>query len=216
MLHIEKSLHPLTEFTPTWNFYFWTAVYDSENLEKVKSWIIDNEKRLIDVYSSNSRSDGGTGLGKESLTAQYNSFNLFKETEHLPEFNDLKKFIKSEYDKFMIESRSLIRKCNMYCWANVLKTGETIKKHNHGAWHYSYLSGNMHLGDYSTTTRYHNPFNESYLDFQNVKGGLTFFPSYLYHETTEYNDKDKRVSIAFDLLDNISIDQGYDKNRIDF
>jgi len=216
MLHIEKSLHPLTEFTPTWNFQFWTAVYDNENLGKIKSWILDNEKRIIDAYSKKSRSDGGTGLGQQSLTAQYNSFNLFKETEHLSEFNDLKIFIKEEYNKFMMESRSIIRNCSMYCWANVLSSGESIKRHNHGAWHYSYLSGNMHLDDYPTVTRYYNPFNENYLDFKNIKGGLTFFPSYLYHETTEFHNNDKRVSIAFDLLDVCSIDSGYDENRVDF
>ena len=31
MLHIEKSIHPLTEFTPTWQIPFWIAKYENED-----------------------------------------------------------------------------------------------------------------------------------------------------------------------------------------
>jgi hypothetical protein len=37
--------------------------------------------------------------------------------------------------------------------------------------------------------------------FENVKGGLTFFPSYVLHSVPKHEENNKRVSIAFDLFD---------------
>ena len=64
MLEVHQSMRPETEFTPSWRIPFWRAVYpNEENIDFMKNWIIDNEDRLISQYSSQSRNDGGTGLG---------------------------------------------------------------------------------------------------------------------------------------------------------
>lgn len=216
MLHLQKSLHPLTEFAPTWSIPFWTAQYPNErNLDVMKDWILNNEQRLISLYCENSRSDGGTGLGQYSLTAQYNSFNLFEETKHIPEFQDLLAFIKSEYCNFMLTYQSAVRDCVMYSWANVVRETQSINCHNHGASHYSYISGNMHFDNYNTITRYNNPVDTITYDFPNIKGGLTFFPSYLFHSASTYEDAGKRVSMAFDLYDKHHL-SGHEINKIDF
>ncbi len=202
MLEVHQSMRPETEFTPSWRIPFWRAVYpNEENIDFMKNWIIDNEDRLISQYSSQSRNDGGTGLGTNSLTAQYNSFNFFKETEGLPAFDDFYKFLKSQYRLFMKEYQTVTRDCVIYAWANVLRTGQSVAKHYHGASHYSYLSGNMHFDNYDTVTRYYNPFNEQHYDCLNQKGGVTFFPSYIFHEASEFTQEGKRVSMAFDLFD---------------
>lgn len=214
MLNVQKSYPPLTEFSPHWEIPFYIKKYDNhENIDKIKSWIIQNEKRIIEKYKTLSRGDGGTGLSEQSLTAQYNSFNLFLETEGLPEFEDLLNFIKTSYRSFMEEYHSEIRECYLWCWANVLRKGEKIALHNHSSTEYSYISGNIHLDDYSTETKYFHPIERYTYNFPNVKGKLTMFPSYLYHETDEHLDDQPRVSIAFDLLD-IRHSENHEKNRI--
>lgn len=217
MLRIIQSMDPLTEFAPTWNIPIWTAVYpNSANIDTMRDWIIDNEERLIEKYKTHDvRNDGGTGLGLESLTAQYNKFNLFSETQEVEAFQDLLYFIRTQYTEFMGELRYKVRDCLMFSWANVMRTGQTVGRHNHGASHYAYLSGNMHFDKYETTTSYYNPYGEVQYDFDNVKGGLTFFPSYLLHGTNQHLEETVRVSMAFDLLDK-GYQQFADPNSIEF
>jgi len=217
MLNIISSMEPLTEFSPTWHIPMWSARYDNiENINIMRDWIVSNEPRLIEKYSAyNIRNDGGTGLGLNSLTAQYNKFNLFYETADIPAFQDLLNFILVEYKKFMVAIEAPDRSCLMYSWANVMRTGQKVDAHNHGASHYAYISGNMHFDNYETITRYFNPYGEIQYDYQNQKGGITFFPSYLMHGTTEYLEEGNRVSMAFDLLDKMHVSQA-DTNSIDF
>lgn len=218
MLRLMKSANPLTEFAPTWFQPFWTARYpDLDQMDVMREWIIDNEKNIINKYSDDSPriNDGGTGLGPDSLTAQYSNFNLFRETADIPEFQELHKFIRTEYSKFMEELQVPERDCKMYAWANVMRTGQKIKRHNHGGWHFSYISGNIHFDNYDTKTRYYNPFDSLHYDFENVKGGLTFFPSYIYHSASEFTAEGNRVSMAFDLFDRNHLTNA-DTNCIDF
>jgi len=216
MLQVQRSMEPLTEFAPTWNIPFWMTIYPhTDNIDIMKEWIMSNEDRIIDQYAHKSRNDGGTGLGLQSLTAQYNTFNLFKETKGIEAFDHFYKFLRVEYEKFMKECDFKIRNCTMYAWANVIRTGQTIKKHHHGGSHYAYLSGNMHFDNYETITRYHNPYAEVYYNCTNRKGGVTFFPSYIFHETTQHEEDGKRVSMAFDLYD-IGHTDGHDDNTVIF
>lgn len=217
MLQVLSSMDPLTEFAPVWHIPMWTAVYpNQQNIDIMRHWLEENESRLIQKYKNyDVRNDGGTGLGLDSLTAQYNKFNLFQETTGIPEFEDLLKFIKIEYSNFMKEINCSHRSCYLYSWANVMRTGQTVDKHHHGATHYAYLSGNMHFDNYETITRYYNPYGDVHYDFDNVKGGMTFFPSYLLHGTTQHLETKNRVSMAFDLLDK-SYMKDQDPNCLDF
>ena len=217
MIHALTSAPPLTEFAPTWNKQLWIVQYDKfEEIDTMRNWILDNEAFLIEKYAGvGFDHDGNTGLGKHSLTAQYSKMNLFTETKDIPEFQNLFKFIRDEYSKFMNALAYPERKCSMFAWANAVNPGQHIKKHNHGGSHFSYLSGNMHFDDYETATRYHNDYDSYSFEQRNVKGGLTFFPSYVYHDTTVYQGNTKRISIAFDLLD-VDHLAPVDANRIDF
>jgi len=216
VLKIERSMQPLTEFAPTWEIPFWFAKYPNEKeIDFMRQWIIDNEQRIIDENISNTRNDGGTGLGTNSLTAQYTTYNLFEDTKNVPQFQNLFKFLRTEYSKFMQSVNAQDRLCSMYAWANVIRPGQQIKKHHHGASHYAYLSGNMHFENYETITRYHNPYAEVYYNCTNTKGGITFFCSYLYHETTVHEEDKSRVSFAFDLYDKRHASEA-DTNKVDF
>lgn len=216
MLRVETSMEPLTEFAPTWAIPFWFAKYPNEDdIDFMREWIKQNEQRIIEENILETRNDGGTGLGVNSLTAQYTTYNLFDDTKNILEFRNLFQFLRAEYSKFMQAVNAKDRRCSMYAWANVIRHDQQISKHHHGASHYAYLSGNMHFDNYETITRYYNPYAEVHYDCTNVKGGITFFPSYLYHETTKHSENTERVSFAFDLYDKNHID-GADKNKVDF
>ena len=64
------------------------------------------------------------------------------------------------------------------------------------------MSGNLHFEDYATQTVYHNPVNPRMVyETKNVAGGLTMFPSYIFHQADEHKADGERVSMAFDLFD---------------
>ncbi len=217
MLQIHKSMHPMNEFAPTWNLPLWFDKYENKDeLGIMRKWILDNEKSIINEHKNKSKDDGGTGLGKDSLTAQYNSFNLFKVTEGVTAFKNMFSWLQESYKNFMNEHKTQPRKCIMFCWANVIRKGQPITIHNHGAKHFSYLSGNFHLEDYATQTVYHNPVNPRMVyETKNVAGGLTLFPSYIFHQADEHKDNSERVSMAFDLFDT-NFYEGDRTNAVEF
>lgn len=197
-----RSMKPQTPFTPEWNINIWFSKYENkDNLKIMKSWILENESVIIEKHKSKEKHDGGTGLGEKSLTANFIYFDLFYETRNIDAFVDYKKFVESEYRKFCKELKIKDEKCFIISWANVAKNKQKIHKHNHGATHYAYLSGNCHLDNYETETIYHNPYDHNVrYTVPNVEGGLTLFPSYLYHSSTEHKEKNDRISVAFDIL----------------
>ncbi len=217
MLQIHKSMHPMTEFAPVWNFPLWFDQFgNKEELGTMRQWIIDNEKSIIDSNKHKSKDDGGTGLGKDSLTAQYNSFNLFKVTEEVNVFKNMFNWLQESYKNFMNEYKTQPRKCIMFCWANVVRQGQPITIHNHGAKHFSYLSGNLHFEDYATQTVYHNPVNPRMVyETKNIAGGLTLFPSYIFHQADQHKVDSVRVSMAFDLFDT-NFYEGDRTNAVEF
>ena len=207
----------MNEYAPTWNIPLWfDRLEDKAKLLKMKQWILNNEESIINKNKHQSKDDGGTGLGKDSLTAQYNSFNLFKVAKDVPEFVELLKWLQKSYVNFMNENKTQPRKCLMFCWANVIRKGQPIEIHNHGAKHFSYLSGNLHFEDYDTKTVYHNPVNPRMVyETNNVSGGLTLFPSYIFHQADEHKGDSERVSMAFDLFDTEFYD-GDRTNAVEF
>jgi len=204
MLQVWKSIHPLNEYAPTWNIPFWNAVYPNpEEIDFIRNWLIDNEEKLIKTLKKDSDGgDGGTGLGENSLTAQYSAYNLFQITQNIPQFMNLLNWIREQYIEYMNSNSTTVRNLYMFSWANVVHKGQPITQHGHGAQNFSYLSGNIHLDNYDTQTVYYCPVDEQVkVGFENVKGGHTFFPSYVLHSVPEHKQDNKRVSIAFDLFD---------------
>ena len=78
-----------------------------------------------------------------------------------------------------------------------MRKGQHMNEHRHSSRFSGYLSGNMHLDNYQTTTTYKHLNN--WVELTNIKGGLVMFPSQLLHSTSTHIEKNERVSIAFDL-----------------
>ena len=141
--------------------------------------------------------DGRKGFRKDSVTSRGGRYNLFDFTDECPELKDLWKFIQEHWYERIARANTDQYKTKIICWFNILRQGEKMELHSHSRRFSAYLSGNIHLDNYHTTTTYRHLDNWTALD--NVKGGLIMFPSQLLHEVNVYNDQYPRVSIAFDL-----------------
>lgn len=193
-----KSLHPVTEYSPQWNIPLYQAAWNEfDKIDTIREGLIRNEKNFLELEY---HQDGGTGLGKDSVTSRFGRYNLFDYTDEVPELATLLTFLRKTYVNFIQEDQSSLRDCEIACWFNILRSGEHIAEHCHGSGHDAYLSGNFHLETYETETYYKSPFDLTLgAPFPNNKGVVTLFPSYLTHGTTQFNSDELRVSIAFDL-----------------
>lgn len=194
-----KSMHPLTEYGPRWDISFGIAHWeDYEKIDAIKEWLIQNEKVILDTVPLHH--DGGTGLGEYSVTSRFGRYNLLNFQKEQPAFADLLRFFRTSYLDYVMQDNSEIRDLDIVCWFNILRTGEHIEEHSHGAGNDAYLSGNVHLDNYATNTYYNNVFDKSVQFIPgNYKGGATIFPSWVPHYTDEHKEDGLRVSIAFDL-----------------
>tara|TARA_B110000503_G_scaffold123782_1_gene189687 strand:+ start:1455 stop:2165 length:711 start_codon:yes stop_codon:yes gene_type:complete len=198
-----KSMHPANEFAPSWNIPIHISNWnDYEKIDKIKNFLISKETDMLTLPNGAGLAygDGRTGLGLDSVTARSGTYSLFDFSKELDEFNDLLDFIRISYLNFISEYQAAFYNSHIVCWYNVVRTGQNINTHFHGTGHDCYLSGNMHLDNYPTTTNYYVPYDKSLIHkFENIAGGLTMFPTYLPHGVDTYTGEDLRISVAFDL-----------------
>ena len=85
------------------------------------------------------------------------------------------------------------------CWANVMRPGEQILKHQHCLGANSFLSGNLTIKTSGSYTYYCNRYDthDHYIS-ENAVGGLTLFPGFIEHGTSKV-ENDIRISVAFDI-----------------
>lgn len=198
-----KSLHPKTEFSPEWDIPLYVSQWkEADKINKIKNFLINKEEEVLSlpIGTSAAYGDGRTGLGLNSVTSKSGIYSLFDFRNELPEFDELLNFLRCSYVDFVLQNQSEIRNLHIVCWYNIVRSGQEIQKHFHGANHNMYLSGNMHLDDYPTSTDYHIPYDDNIIHkFENIIGGITMFPSYLPHKVGVYTGEELRVSVAFDL-----------------
>jgi len=195
-----SSMEPMTEYAPFWNYSFFLKKWDRDMsiLDTIRSWLLENEKKIINKFSYDY--DGYTGLGKSSVTGRFSQYNLFHLTSELPELKELLDFIKDSYVEFVSIEDNPIRETEVVSWYNVLRKGQQVQEHNHGSGNDVYLSGTFVLDDYPTFTNFKCPFDRDViLPIPNNKGLLTFFPSFVYHYSDEYKGDSERLTIAFDI-----------------
>jgi hypothetical protein len=194
-----KSAQPMTEYTPSWDFSFGFKRWEDTNkIYKIKKWLIENEQMFITKFSATH--DGGVGTGPYSVTGRFDQYNLFDYIDKCPELNDLLNFIRQSYLEFVYEEQVQIRDTELTCWYNILRKGQAVGEHHHGSGHDVYLSGNMSLDNYSTSTIYRCPYDDGVtMPITNSIGMLTLFPSCVPHYSNQYNGDAERISIAFDI-----------------
>lgn len=196
-----KSGPPVSPFAPVYHYIFAENTIEGVDFNKVASIILEKEKLIIN--STVPTSDAYTGLGDDSLTSRWKSFNIFAWNE--PEIEKLKTQIRFRYLEFLKAYNVPRSKIMIQCWANVLREGGEINPHIHSTGQWSYLGGHVTVQCEDTQTVYINPINqindpEMYVSYNHV-GKITFFQHNIPHYTTPHYSKigAERITIAFDL-----------------
>ena len=192
-----------TPFAPHWDYYVGEKESKLDYFD-LKEEILNKEQEIISKYEY--ENDWGTGLGKRSLTARSNRYNLL-------EFNNaegLREEIRSLHDEFLKGlGYEYTGKIYVQCWANVMRKNQKIKVHCHGFGPYSHLSGHLCVQVnedlYPTSTHYYNPYGVEPWSSPNNNNKMTIFPTWLKHGTDRHIDDVERITIAFDIMD----DRGY-------
>jgi hypothetical protein len=187
----------VTPLSPVFKYHILeTSIQDLESIKAIEEFILCNETNIIANLPATS--DGNTGLGDNSLTSRFASINFFK----CLEFNFLKLKIKEEIKEYFKYIGLPECKEVLYgqCWANVMRPGEQIFKHQHWTDSNSFLSGNLTVKTSGSHTYYCNRYDTtSHYISENKVGGLTLFPGFVEHGTSKV-ETDIRISVAFDII----------------
>ena len=195
-----KSEPRETPFAPEWEYTLAEQVLKEINFKSLSRYLLKKEKQII--KSTSVINDGYTGLGKKSVTARFNSFNIF--TFKNKEINKIKQAVIKAHEMFLKYYKIKIPKeLWIQSWFNVMRKGEKIKLHIHGTSPDTYLSGNLMVQCQDTKTIYVNPQNQinepiKYESLNEV-GKLTLFQTCIPHCTDKQIDTQERISVAFDL-----------------
>ena len=166
------------------------------NLKKFTKKILNKETKILQKYPPTNRTgektDGGTGLGYNSLTSRFFHFNVLNWLDT----DQLKKEIRKGYELYNNLKDTPIF---VQCWANVMRKGDRIEPHIHMPCEYYIspihaLSGHLCVKvDGSTNTYYDgNPVC-------NANSQMVFFPSTMMHWTNTYLGDAERITVAFDI-----------------
>ena len=200
---------PLTPYAPQWDYTFGTTVFKNVNLSTLAQTCLEKEKEIKklpvmygDYKSPKNVNDGNTGLGKNSTTSKYQSYNVLD--WKTPETKQLKSNIASsllEYTSYL--KNPPFSETWITCWVNILRWGQRINPHLHATGSDSYLSGHFNVQSGETSTCYMSSINHltcsHVVDYPNIPGEMILFPSYIHHYTTRHYSFKPRITIAFDL-----------------
>ena len=187
------------------------------NIRRLSRQILKNEPKILKKYPylrddyTGLYDDGGTNLGKNSLTSRYYYFNVL----HWWGTRLLRKNIRRGYETY-----TDIKNTPLYvqCWANVMRKGDQVKRHSHapdGVSVVDSLSGNLNVKVDGLTSTYYDGY-----PILNEPGQMTFFPGSLYHWTDKYMGDDERITVAFDIMSETTWDYScnhlWDKEKLPY
>ena len=164
------------------------------NVHRLSQQILKNEPKIIDRYPPTALdgvSDGGTGLGLNSLTSRFFHFNVLNWWGT----RKLRKSIRKGYETYTnIKDQPIY----VQCWANVMRKGQRIYSHIHvdrSLPAHQNLSGHFNVKVDGLTSTYYN--GEPHV---NKDGEMLLFPSFIPHWTDVYNGEEERITVAFDIM----------------
>ena len=200
------SRPPVSPYAPQWDFRVGTSICEDIDTNSLSEFLLLKEKEVKKLPTSlridGTESDGYTGLGSNSTTSKFQSYNIL--TWNHPEIKKLKSNIARNIIDYNNECGSKTpNEIYIICWYNVLRFGQKIKPHHHSANPDCYLSGHFNVQVNDTSTVYMSPINQlndpDVIDIKNKDGDVTLFPSYIFHYTTPHYSFKPRITIAFDL-----------------
>lgn len=202
-----KSLPRRNVFAPAWEFPIGEDKITDVNFKKIAKLILKKEKTILTspIRKGHLSADAYTGLGKNSLTSRYGTYNLLDSKD--PEIKKLKQAILVSHARFLEALKvPLYPELYIQCWANVLRKGEQIKPHIHGVLPDAYLGGQINVQVQGTSTWYINPVNQinepELYESKNEVGKITLFQTCVPHYTDKQISVIPRITVAFDLVVN--------------
>tara|TARA_E500000331_G_C17251687_1_gene711415 strand:+ start:1919 stop:2626 length:708 start_codon:yes stop_codon:yes gene_type:complete len=209
---------PMSEFAPSWRFFIAHKLLPEIDCNRLKNYLLSKRSDVLKIKDN--LNDGGTGLGNDTTTARYRSYNVL--TWDQPDMKMLNEGIADMFKKYYNDIvDEPIPSVAYGGWMNIMKRGERIKRHNHSYSHKCFLSGHFTVACDDTMTVYTNPYehwnedellqrveeygssyNHSLYTSKNVEGQLTLFPNYVPHFTTEHRSDSDRITIAFEIFPN--------------
>tara|TARA_B100000287_G_C20483120_1_gene721946 strand:+ start:200 stop:901 length:702 start_codon:yes stop_codon:yes gene_type:complete len=215
------SKKPETPFTPYWKILIVENVITKIDCNRLRKFLLSKQEEVLSI--KNRLTDGGTGLGTDSTTARWLSYNVLNWDQE--DIKILKEGIIKTHDiyyRFAVGKEPPKIEIPA-CWMNIMKKGQRITKHNHSYNEQSYLSGNFTVACGGTKTIYVNPvvhytenelierveswgqeFEEELYASSNEIGNLTLFPCYVPHFTTEHTSDTERITIAFEVIPKVN------------
>ena len=213
---INKEL--ISPFAPEWRFFIAQKFLSKINCNRLKDYLLSKRPEILAIKDK--LTDGGTGLGNDSTTARFRSYNIM--TWDQPDIDILKEEISIMHDTYY---RDVVDRptpdVSLGGWMNIMKKGERIKRHNHGYLNNTYISGHFTVCCDNTKTVYTNPYlhwdedeliirveewgvdyDHSLYASKNTAGQLTLFPGYIPHFTTEHKSDNDRITLAFEIIPN--------------
>ena len=193
-----KNEPPQSPFAPVYTYPLCEELIKGIDYKKIAKIILKKEPELMKQYGPTKKTnkDGYTGLGTNSLTSRYDSYDIF----------DMDPCIKALVPKIFNLHNKFLKALNIPLpshisikgWANVLRKGESVKAHLHDVSPYAYLEGNIPIQCNNTSTFYINPVDQindpEVLETKNQVGLLTLF-----HYTNKHTSSEERITIAFGL-----------------
>ena len=200
------SRPPVSPYAPQWDFRVGTSICEDIDTNSLSEFLLLKEKEVKKLPTSvridGKELDGYTGLGSNSTTAKFQSYNIL--TWNHPEIKKLKSNIARNIIGYNSECGvETPNQIYIICWYNVLRFGQKINPHMHSTSPNCYLSGHFNVQVNDTSTVYMSPINQlnqpDVIDIKNKDGDMTLFPSYIFHYTTPHYSFKPRITIAFDV-----------------
>ncbi len=200
-----QSEPAISPFAPLYNYALCEDLIKGLDFKKLAIFLLDKEKEILALpfKIEEKIQDGYTGLGNNSTTSRYKSYNIFSWKN--PELNFLFNKIKLTHEQFLSElGVPNVFDIGIKAWVNIMRHGQKILPHIHSVNSLCYLGGNIVIQSSDTKTIYINPINqinepEEYHS-QNEAGKITIFQNNIPHYTTEHSSDEPRITIAFDLV----------------
>jgi hypothetical protein len=189
-------------FTPALNLNLYSSSISEELRSSLADIVLKEERYIIETYPTRHPD-------KEWLSGRVWYYNLFDFDYEA--IRQLKEHIKNEYISYMKSLNTEPEKVYIQCWANIIRNnGMRMSPHHHADGHsldinapqeYSYLSGNLCVQTFNTSTWFQSPFlDKQVIPLNNVDGEIIFFPSFLRHWTDCNESETPRITISFDIV----------------
>ncbi len=146
---------PISPFAPLWRFFIAEKIISSIDCNRLKDYLLSKQSVILDIKYN--IKDGGTGLGDDSTTARYRSYNVMEWDQ--PDISILKKEISimhSMYYRDIVDRPT--PEISLGGWMNIMKRGDRIKRHIHGFSNKTYMTGHFTVSCDNTKTVYNNPY----------------------------------------------------------